>query len=86
MTDPTIRSQCPITIPDRWTPEQALAVVEFIGDLRQAIWAHYGDLREAIWAHYHEELTEAYRERKLSEPVRPLPGTPPDDNSCGCPS
>ena len=69
MTEP--RSLFPFTIPDRWTPEQAFAVVEFIGDLR-----------EAIWAHYHEELTEAYRERKLSDFVRPLSGTSPDDGSC----
>ena len=41
MTEPTIRSLFPFTIPDRWTPEQALAVVEFIGDLREAIWAHH---------------------------------------------
>jgi len=72
MTDPTYRSLFSVTAPDRWTPEQALAVVEFIGDLR-----------EAIWAHYYEELIEAYRDRKLSEPVRPLPGTSPDDRSCG---
>jgi hypothetical protein len=83
MTDPTFRSLFSVTVPDHWTPDQVLAVVEFIGDLRQTIWVHYGDLREAIWAHYHKELTEAYRERKLSEPVRPLPGTSPDDSSCG---
>lgn len=29
------------TIPDHWTPEQALAVFELIDDLRQAISDHY---------------------------------------------
>src|SRR5262249_41564748 len=40
--DPTIRSLYLVTIPDRWTPEQPLAVVEFIGDSRQAVGALYG--------------------------------------------
>ena len=30
------------TIPAYWTPEQTLAVVELLDDLRQLIWAHYG--------------------------------------------
>jgi hypothetical protein len=28
-------------LPDDWTPEQALAVVELLDDLRERIWAHY---------------------------------------------
>ncbi|MDZ7751711.1 MAG: hypothetical protein U5S82_08625 [Gammaproteobacteria bacterium] len=28
-------------IPDDWTPEQALAVYDFIDDLRDAIWSRY---------------------------------------------
>ncbi|MEW7980849.1 MAG: hypothetical protein AB2813_13935 [Candidatus Sedimenticola endophacoides] len=28
-------------IPDYWTPEQALAVYEFIDELRDALWARY---------------------------------------------
>ena len=32
----------PFAIPAYWTPEQALAVVELLDDLRQLIWAHYG--------------------------------------------
>ncbi|MDZ7750145.1 MAG: hypothetical protein U5S82_20750 [Gammaproteobacteria bacterium] len=28
-------------IPDYWTPEQALAVYDFIDDLRDAIWSRY---------------------------------------------
>ena len=71
MTKSTIRSLFTFTIPDRWTPEQALAIVEFIGDLR-----------EAIWAHYYEQLTEAYRQRNLSDFVRPLSATSSDDGSC----
>src|SRR5262249_14527100 len=35
------RSLYLVTIPDRWTPEQPLAVVEFIGDSRQAVGALY---------------------------------------------
>ncbi len=32
----------PFGIPAYWTPEQALAVVELLDDLRELIWAHYG--------------------------------------------
>ncbi|MDZ7751320.1 MAG: hypothetical protein U5S82_16930 [Gammaproteobacteria bacterium] len=28
-------------IPDDWTPEQALAVYDFIDELRDAIWSRY---------------------------------------------
>jgi hypothetical protein len=28
-------------LPDDWSPEQALAVVELLDDLRERIWQHY---------------------------------------------
>ena len=31
----------PPSIPDDWTPEQALAVYDFIDELREAIWTRY---------------------------------------------
>ena len=31
----------PFIIPDHWSPEQALAVVELLDDLREVIWGHY---------------------------------------------
>lgn len=31
----------PFILPADWTPEQALAVVELLGDLREMIFAHY---------------------------------------------
>jgi hypothetical protein len=31
----------PFAIPAYWTPEQALAVFEFLDDLRNAVWNHY---------------------------------------------
>jgi len=31
----------PFILPDDWTPEQALAMVELLDDLRERIWAHY---------------------------------------------
>ncbi len=30
-----------LEIPATWTPEQALAIVELLDDLRDKIWAHY---------------------------------------------
>ena len=31
----------PFIIPDDWSPEQALAVVELLDDLREVIWGRY---------------------------------------------
>lgn len=31
----------PFIIQENWSPEQALAVVELLDDLREVIWAHY---------------------------------------------
>jgi hypothetical protein len=41
-------------IPHDWTPEQALAVVELLDDLR-----------ERIWVHYDAKLFELIREQRL---------------------
>jgi hypothetical protein len=67
MTTSNVQSLFTFTIPDYWTPEQALAVFEFIGDLREAIWAHYG-----------EQLIDACREQQQSDTGGPSSG--PDDN------
>jgi hypothetical protein len=32
-----------VLIPATWTPEQALAVLELLNDLRDALWAIHGD-------------------------------------------
>ena len=42
----------PFSIPAYWTPEQALAVVELLEDLRDLIWSHYGP-----------QLRDEYREQ-----------------------
>jgi hypothetical protein len=39
MTEPTFKSRLTFRLPDYWTPEQVLAVVELIGDPREASWA-----------------------------------------------
>jgi hypothetical protein len=36
-----IQRRIPFIIPNNWSPEQALAVVELLDDLRALIWAHY---------------------------------------------
>jgi hypothetical protein len=52
-------------LPDDWTPEQALAVVELLDDLR-----------ERIWAHYQLPLFELIREERMPAPD---PGPSPAD-------
>jgi hypothetical protein len=46
----------PFAIPAYWTPEQALAVIELLEDLRDLIWSHYGE-------QLHGEYRELYREQ-----------------------
>lgn len=36
-----IQRGIPFIVHDNWTPEQALAVVELLDDLREMIWSHY---------------------------------------------
>lgn len=36
-----IQRGIPFIIHDNWTPEQALAVIELLDDLRELIWNHY---------------------------------------------
>jgi hypothetical protein len=46
----------PITvdIPAIWTPEQALAVLDLLDDLRQAIWIRYGSQLQPLLQHSQE--------------------------------
>ena len=57
----------PFDIPAYWTPEQALAVVELLDDLRERIWAHY-DIR----------IIDEYREQHLSPTPDQTDVKPPD--------
>ena len=56
----------PFAIPAYWTPEQALAVVDLLDDLRDRIWEHY-DLQL-------HELTneEVYQPSRADDPDAPL--------------
>jgi hypothetical protein len=37
-----LRRGLPFAVDDTWTPEQALAVMELLNDLRDRVWTHYG--------------------------------------------
>jgi hypothetical protein len=53
------RFTIPFEVPAYWTPEQALAVVELLDDLRELIWAHYGvQLIELVQAERADTETE----------------------------
>lgn len=56
---PGSRLTIPFDIPAYWTPEEALAVVELLDDLRERIWAHY-DVRliDLIRAEHASPATE----------------------------
>jgi hypothetical protein len=55
---PGLPSPQPLNIPAYWTPEQAQAVVEILGDLL-----------ERIVAHYQLQLTDLYREQHCAGAV-----------------
>jgi hypothetical protein len=38
-----------IDLPQHWTPEQALAVFEFLQAMRQALWGLYGPQVQQAW-------------------------------------
>ena len=43
-------------IPDYWTAEQALAVYEFLDQLRERVWDHYGEqITERMRFEYEEQ-------------------------------
>jgi hypothetical protein len=50
-----------VTLPEHWSPEQALAIFECLHSLREALWARYGP-----------EVQQAWREQLLPEPELPL--------------
>jgi hypothetical protein len=60
----------PFAIPAYWTPEQALAVVELLEDLRDLIWSHYG-----------AQLRDEYREQCGSSPQFDVSQDDPNDLS-----
>lgn len=62
-----IQRGLPFILPDDWTPEQALAVVELLDDLR-----------ERICAHYEIPLHELVRD--LYGPTQPTNDPPTDTN------
>lgn len=52
-----------LLIDSNWSPDQALAVIELLDDLRDKIWLHYeiallNKLREERITHYELEITD----------------------------
>ena len=45
----TSKAAVPITVPTHWSPEQALAVLECLQALREAVWARYGPQAQQAW-------------------------------------
>jgi hypothetical protein len=43
-----------VNIPAVWTPEHALAVLDLLDDLRQAIWTRYGSQVQPLLQHFQE--------------------------------
>ncbi len=60
-----------ITLPDTWTPEQALAIFELLNDLTNAIWQSYRpELLSLVDPKFHTNLD---RQPDLLDPDAALP-------------
>ena len=60
-------------IPDYWSPEQALAVYEFLDDLRERIWDRYGEqITEHMRFEYEEHEKRAQLELSLFDDEIPF--------------
>lgn len=59
----------PLLIDAQWSPEQAMAVVELLDDLR-----------EQIWRHYELQLFLLYREDRIEENISPGNHHPESDD------
>ncbi|HWX64427.1 hypothetical protein [Bradyrhizobium sp.] len=68
-TIPSSRSllTIPFSVPAYWTPEQALAVVELLDELR-----------ELIWSHDEMKLLDEFHKHRQPQSCDPS-GSPPDD-------
>jgi hypothetical protein len=60
------RETPPMSLPAHWTPQQALAVLECLHALREALWGLYGP-----------EVQQAWREQLVHD--TPPPDFDPDD-------
>jgi predicted DNA binding CopG/RHH family protein len=60
-------------IPDYWSPEQALAIYEFLNDLRERIWDRYGEqITEQMRFEYEKQEKRAQLELSLFEDEIPF--------------
>lgn len=60
----------PFILPEDWTSEQALAVVELLDNLRERIWAHYQ-------IPLHELLREPYQPLRSADDSATATSDPP---------
>ena len=55
----------PLFIDAHWSPEQAMAVIEVLDDLR-----------DRIWTHYESVLLDKYRNERITRDDRPVTDPP----------
>ena len=48
-SSPSPTPQASAVVPKHWTPEQALAVAEYLQAMRQALWSAYGPQMQQAW-------------------------------------
>ncbi len=60
-----LRHGLQLFIDPRWSPEQAIAVIEVLDDLR-----------DRIWTHYESTLLNTYRDQPITRHDRPVTDPP----------
>ncbi len=59
----------PFIIPEDWSPEQALAVIELLDDLREVIYRRYQlKLQDVLREQYQTHVSSDSVNRKIDEP------------------
>ena len=59
----------PFALPATWSPEQALAVIELLDDLRERLWQHYQlALHELIREQYGEASDTDHHAMPIDDP------------------
>lgn len=60
-----LRQGLPLFIDPQWSPEQAMAVIELLDDLR-----------DRIWTHYESTLINKYRDERITLNHQPVTDPP----------
>ena len=60
-----------VEIPATWTPEQALAVIELLDEIRDKVWSRYGDQMQDLLQEQQTSCAADHRNDITTSPDQP---------------